>query len=50
MQIFIKIFSFFFITMNIQMLYAEERLVFGADIKKIAQQYEGVLVAVSNIK
>ena len=39
MQIFIKIFTFFFITMNIQMLYAEERLIFGADIKKIAQSY-----------
>ena len=39
MQIFIKIFSIFFITMNIQMLCAEERLIFGADIKKIAQSY-----------
>ena len=33
MQIFIKIFTVFFITMNMQMLYAEERLIFGADIK-----------------
>ena len=39
MQIFIKIFTVFFITMNMQMLYAEERLIFGADIKQIAQSY-----------
>ena len=39
MQIFIKIFTVFMITINSQMLYAEERLIFGADIKKIAQSY-----------
>jgi flagella basal body P-ring formation protein FlgA len=39
MQIFIKIFTVFLITINSQMLCAEERLIFGADIKKIAQSY-----------
>ncbi|MDA9240358.1 flagellar basal body P-ring formation chaperone FlgA [bacterium] len=39
MQIFIKIIGIFFITMNIQMLSAEERLILGTDIKKIAQGY-----------
>ena len=39
MQIFIKIFTVFLITINAQMLCAEERLIFGADIKKIAQSY-----------
>ena len=39
MQIFIKIFTVFLITTNTQMLCAEERLIFGADIKKIAQSY-----------
>jgi flagella basal body P-ring formation protein FlgA len=39
MQIFIKIFTVFLITMNTQMLCAEEKLIFGADIKKIAQSY-----------
>ena len=39
MQIFIKIFTVFLITTSTQMLCAEERLIFGADIKKIAQSY-----------
>ena len=39
MQIFIKIFTVFLIAINSQMLCAEERLIFGADIKKIAQSY-----------
>ena len=39
MQIFIKIFTVFLITITTQMLCAEERLIFGADIKKIAQSY-----------
>ena len=39
MQTFIKILTVFLIIMNTQMLSAEERLVFGADIKKIAQNY-----------
>ncbi|MDA9214347.1 flagellar basal body P-ring formation chaperone FlgA [Planktomarina temperata] len=39
MQIFIKIFTVFLITINSQMLCAEERMIFGADIKKIAQSY-----------
>ena len=39
MQIFIKIFTVFLITTSAQMLCAEERLIFGADIKKIAQSY-----------
>ncbi|MDC1345669.1 flagellar basal body P-ring formation chaperone FlgA [Planktomarina temperata] len=39
MQIFIKILTVFLITTSTQMLCAEERLIFGADIKKIAQSY-----------
>ena len=39
MQIFIKIFTVFLITTSTQMLCAEERFIFGADIKKIAQSY-----------
>ena len=39
MQIFIKIFTVFLITTSTQMLCAEERLIFGADIKKVAQSY-----------
>ena len=39
MQIFIKILTVFLITVHSQMLCAEERLIFGADIKKIAQSY-----------
>ena len=39
MQIFIKIFTVFLITTSSQMLCAEERLIFGADLKKIAQNY-----------
>ena len=39
MQIFINIFTVFLITTSTQMLCAEERLIFGADIKKVAQSY-----------
>ena len=39
MQIFIKIFTVFLITTSSQMLCAEDRLIFGADLKKIAQSY-----------
>jgi flagella basal body P-ring formation protein FlgA len=39
MQIFIKIFTVFLITTSSQMLCAEDRLIFGADLKKIAQNY-----------